>query len=396
MKTGEIIKTYQITNFDKIQLVQLTYSQLYNRKELERSNFELFYLKNFDEGILNNIPMALLVTDTRGNIIFANKWFSNLFKVDPEQFMSQHFNQLLRLSDEHLTVINKGMSSAEVKRIYFQDEAILISNNKVVLDLIPFYDQDNSFLGTIFLFSDLFESVNLEMKIQNIKKMRLLNKSVAGLAHEFRNPLAIISNFLKIIKNTDSFDRIRENTDRIEKEVNRLKEVINNYLKIDHSYMNEQRDYIEVKAFLEDIVNLILPAVKEKNINFEIALNIDAALKIEPDLFKQVVMNLIMNSIEAMSTGGCITIKDEKQQVNGHNYYILNFSDTGIGIKKEDIPRIFEPFFTLKQSDEIRGIGLSICNDIINIYNGFITVDSVWHEGTTFHIYIPANVVVNT
>ena len=105
--------------------------------------------------------------------------------------------------------------------------------------------------------------------------------------------------------------------------------------------------------------------------------------------------NKVIDSIEAMPAGGCISIKDEKQKQKGHRYYILNFTDTGTGIKKGDIPRIFDPFFTLKHSDEIRGLGLSICNDIINIYNGFITVDSALHKGTTFHIFFPEDIVVN-
>jgi signal transduction histidine kinase len=395
MKSGKIIETFNISSYDKVQLAQLAYSHMYNRKELERRNFELYYLKNFNESIINNIPMSLLVTDTRGHIIFVNKRFSQMFEVESEQFLNHNFNDLLRLSNEHLVIVNQAIISADVKRIYPLETSLGKTSGKIVMDLLPFYDQDNAFLGTIFLFNDLFESLNLETRIINFKKMGLFKNSVMGLAHEMRNPLAIILNFLKIIKSEDSFDRIKENADRIEKEVSRLKDVISDLLSRFHAEKDELLDLIHVEKFFNGLKNLLIPTMKDKNIDLKLNLRENLVLHIEPELFKQLVMNLIINSIEAMPSGGYIEINDSYQDVDNRRYYVFNFKDTGIGIKEEDIPYIFDAFFTSKQSDEIRGLGLSICNDIITKYRGFITVTSCLNQGTTFHIFIPEDLIVN-
>ena len=113
-------------------------------------------------------------------------------------------------------------------------------------------------------------------------------------------------------------------------------------------------------------------------------------LESDPDLIKQVILNIMLNGIEAMPEGGGLDVAVFFRTRHEQTYSVIAIRDSGIGIPQEKLKRIFEPFYTTKNAEESCGLGLSLSQDLISQLQGFITVESQISSGTTFHIFIPS------
>jgi signal transduction histidine kinase len=134
---------------------------------------------------------------------------------------------------------------------------------------------------------------------------------------------------------------------------------------------------------------LLRPMMDINKIHFKISGEKDIFLKIESDLVKQVLLNIMLNGIEAMPDGGELGVNMFTTTLNEQIYSVIEINDSGIGIPEENLDKIFEPFYTTKDDTESRGLGLSLCQDIIAQLHGFIKVESKEQDGTTFQIFIP-------
>ena len=146
---------------------------------------------------------------------------------------------------------------------------------------------------------------------------------------------------------------------------------------------------LKLNDILLETEKLISPTIKSKNIDFRVNIEDDISLTLDKDLLKQVLLNLIINGIEAMPEGGKLTINCLKYNKNNNGYALIEVIDTGTGIKKEEMERIFEPFYSTKHDKSNRGLGLSLSRDIIKQMGGHIELESKIGYGSTFKIFLP-------
>jgi len=384
LENGENKITYNISEISKLQLVKLTYTSLHSRKDLESTNIELFYLKNFYENLLNNLNIPILVTDTKGKIILINSRLANLLEIKKSDFVDHSILELLNISKEDYYKVFHSKNP---------ELLINISNIKVgrniLIHINPFYDEDRSFIGAIFL----FEQTNENMLTQSMGSQNRLNSTTsikeitAGLSHEINNPLGIILNYLQLIKSSVSIKSVKKNVRLIENEVLRIKHILQK-----QSRGDKRIDYsksLKLNDILLETEKLISPTIKSKNIDFMVNIEDDISLTLDKDLLKQVLLNLIINGIEAMPEGGKLTINCLKYNKNNNGYALIEVIDTGTGIKKEEMERIFEPFYSTKHDKSNRGLGLSLSKDIIKQMGGHIELESKIGYGSTFKIFLP-------
>lgn len=233
--------------------------------------------------------------------------------------------------------------------------------------------------------------------MKKIDKLDTFSRFAGGMAHEINNPLVTISTFFQLLPQKrndeefmDSFSRLAfTETERIRRLTKEL---------LDYGKPREIRFSLEdINQLIAKVVLLIrLEAEKKKIvINPQLASEIPK-IYIDPDQIKQVILNMLLNAIDAIEDGGSITIGTR----HIHNDYNdqkresiqINVTDTGKGIAKEEIDKIFDPFFTTKHTSRERegtGLGLSISHQIVKEHNGFINVESTLGKGTTFLIYLP-------
>jgi len=386
LENGENKITYNISEISKLQLVKLTYTSLHSRKDLESTNIELFYLKNFYENLLNNLNIPILVTDTKGKIILINNSLTKLLNIKKGDFVDRPILKLLNISNKDYNTLFNTKNPELVKSI--SNIKINLDKN-ILIHVNPFYDEDRSFIGTIFL----FEKINLNKEYKNIKAQNKIETSLsikeitAGLSHEINNPLGIILNYLQLIKSTASIKSVKKNVKLIENEVLRIKHILQKQFREDKKYDTSKTS--RLKDIILETERLISPTILSKHIDFKVNIKCDLSLNLDKDLIKQVLLNLVINGIEAMPEGGNLTINCTKFYNDNTVYAKIEVIDTGHGIKEEDKDKIFEPFYSTKHDKSNRGLGLSLSRDIIEQMGGYIKLESKIGAGSNFKVFLP-------
>lgn len=230
---------------------------------------------------------------------------------------------------------------------------------------------------------------NLHQKeLERTQKMATLGELAAGVAHEIRNPLAGISSASQIIRQElGKEDPRAEILNEINHQTIRLERIVSNLLQFAHT-SSPQLTLFDLNETVRKTIHLISYQVQNKKIDIEKKLQPDLAhIRADEEQIQQVVMNLILNAIQAMPEGGKLGFKTFFRPEDRMIY--LTVSDTGIGIPGETIPKIFKPFYTTKAKGA--GLGLAIVEKIIKEHGGNITVSSKMGEGTTIEISLPAS-----
>ncbi|MBI5418271.1 GAF domain-containing protein [Candidatus Poribacteria bacterium] len=217
------------------------------------------------------------------------------------------------------------------------------------------------------------------------EKLATLGKLSASIAHEIRNPLTSIKILIHSLKEKNENPITRENDIKvIENEIERMNRIINKFLEFARPKEPEFSS-CDINQILEETIKLISCEAKEKNICLVVDLPHIPFIYADKEQMKQVFLNLILNSFQAMPDKGVLTISSEASDKN----IIISIADTGCGIQEKNLSKIFEPFFTTRQ-DGI-GLGLSVVQRIIDSHNGKIEVKPVYPKGTMFIIKLDSS-----
>ncbi|MFV1951369.1 MAG: sensor histidine kinase [Nitrospinota bacterium] len=250
---------------------------------------------------------------------------------------------------------------------------------------------------------ELLKKRNIELReardeVMRSERLAAIGRMAAGVAHEIGNPLGAINGYINVLSNAK--ERTSEDIDslrRVEREVDRIDEIVRGLLNLATPPKGVITD-VDINQILRDSVELLRNQKAFRNI--EISLNLSdeiPPLRLDGHKMEQVAINLLLNSADAMieNRGGSMVVSSELTNHipedrfgNDGRQVRLTFSDTGAGIREEDVPRIFDPFFTTKEPGKGTGLGLSICHRIIEDMGGRISVSAKKGEGTSFEIMI--------
>ena len=397
-------------------------------------------LKQIDRlDIMNNMHDGLLEVGKNGKILFANDQIKSLLQLPKSVILeNKDFDFVLPfVSDtsnfEEFLFKNNFLSSESDSITRNKEFSLKTHNNEIipVLASAAFLENLNRFL---LVFTDIKELRNAQNQIRylmHIEKISALGHLVAGIGHEINNPLSFLINDFDRLENhiekiyniftayescISSFEeRYQKNTDfsefkeKIEslKLLNRklidIREDINIIVNNQHvglkritNVVKDLREYSSMGSVskkdlhqLNDIIMLPLSLVKEQfadRIKFKTLLDPELPeVLINPDRMTQVVMNIVLNSIQAIEGTGTIELKTYIEEKTLKT--CLEIKDTGSGIEEENLNKVFDPYFTTKRDGT--GLGLGIVKNIIDDHNGTISVDSVLGEGTRMIIKLP-------
>lgn len=256
------------------------------------------------------------------------------------------------------------------------------------ISLSPLVDfETQEIFGVIAVTEDITEKKKLEAQIIQSTKMSAVGQLAAGIAHEFNNILTGIIGYTSFAMSRTSIDQVRRDLKIVEKASSRAVEIVNKLLSF--SRQKEERFQLaSIDEVIEDTLALIEHTFQSDKIRILRHYGKIPPIRMNVGEMQQVILNLAINSKHAMPEGGMIAINTELKD----DYVKIDFSDTGIGIPKENLPRIFEPFFTTKGKDGSKagtGLGLSVVYAIIERHGGRIELTSEVGKGTTFTIWLP-------
>lgn len=245
----------------------------------------------------------------------------------------------------------------------------------------PIFDTAGNFVGTVHISRDVTELRNLRERVVHSERMAALGELAARVAHEIRNPLISIGGFARRLEKKLSGD-IQEYAKIIVNEVSRLENILKEILGfVKSSRVNKSN--VNINDLLSGIVEFISPEMDERhNTVIKEFSELPIIAVIDPDRIKEAILNIFTNAAQATDHGTIIV----KTRIEGTEA-VIELTDSGCGIKEEDLKNIFNPFFTTKPQGT--GLGLAVTHKIIQEHNGKVKVESVWGGGTAFKIYLP-------
>lgn len=341
-------------------------------------------MKIFSDNLVENMPIGLIAIDNTGRIISVNPAAHKLLKIKlkktekelAEQVLPYQINDLVKAVLFEKQLIEKEIQIEEYK------------GKTKILDVIisPLVNKDESDLGSLMILRDLTEISQLKAEIETNKRLAAIGRLAAGVAHEIRNPLSSIKGYATFFK--EIFEKESENyniADVMIKEVDRLNRVVSELVELAKPIQMSKKP-IMVQEIIKESIKLIENEAKNKHILIDMDMDDKINdIHADKDRLKQVFLNLFLNAIQSMEYSGKLSIQLTRNTIS--NMILIRISDTGSGIKKEDLSAIFEPYYTTKLSGT--GLGLAIVNNIIKAHNGKISVDSKPGGGTAFTILLP-------
>ncbi len=236
---------------------------------------------------------------------------------------------------------------------------------------------------------------NLEKRAINSERLAFIGTLAGGLAHEIKNPLSTLNINLQLLQEElesmtgENSKRVYRKTQVLQKEVQRLEQILNDFLRFARGQKLELKDH-DINEILDEVADFVTPEIKQKNIL--ILKSYDADLPqchLDSNLIKQAILNIIINAEQAMENGGELMIRTSKDK----KYIQIDITDTGPGIPKDIIDKIFQVYFSTKKTGT--GLGLPTAKRIIEDHRGTISVQSEEGKGTNFSIKLPTNLPLN-
>lgn len=352
------------------------------KRDVNKRNEELYRSKLDLEYIFESIPEMMLIADSDYQIIRANNLLLNFIQVPFIDLRGQSLYAMKPLTFLKSTkgiyddVLETGQT-AEMD-IEYQERIYHIACYPMKYNL----EEEKSIIISI---KDItFQKLN-EQQLLQVNKMAAIGELAAGVAHEIRNPLGIIRSYIFLMKDYNvqhlNQGQFQKSIAAIEKSVDRAKKIIDNLLNFSR-ISNDFEEEIPLKEFVEELLALEEKRMKKANIDFKVDCPPDLAIVTKKESLKHIMMNLIINAIDAMEQGGHLIITCHQTK----NYLSIQVEDTGIGISEDIIDSIFNPFFTTKPPNQGTGLGLYITYNEVQKLGGRVTVKSIPNVGTIFEI----------
>lgn len=348
-------------------------------------------LRAFHESIVNSISSGVFTTDEKGRITSFNPAAQEATGYSFEQVRGRLWTEVFNW---HPVQGGEEIDAGVPAHQRFEVECKRADGARLVLGmtLAPLQEQGEQ-TGLVGVFKDLTQLRELEEEMRRKEWLATLGEISAGMAHEIRNPLGALTGAMQMLrKDLPADETSRRLMDIAVREATRLDAIITAFLQYARPPALQLKE-VDVNKLVAEVVDLITHEARaRKGIVVVTSFSEEAlTVQVDSDQMKQVCWNLAVNAFDAMPRGGQLTIATGRRQVDlsGRKADIVEiaFRDSGVGIPKEHLEKIFMPFFTTKRHGS--GLGLAAVHRIVDLHGGWIKVDSREHEGTSMIVCLP-------
>ncbi|MBU5265601.1 two-component system histidine kinase PnpS [Virgibacillus proomii] len=335
--------------------------------------------------IVENTESGLVLIDAKGYIHFANRKFLTMFDQTPNEVQGHLYYDVLYNEVIHETVQLTFLYERNIKEEFTHYKGL----DKYYIEIVgaPIFDDRNLLKGAVLVLYDITE----------LKKLELMRKDfVANVSHELKTPITSIKGFAETLLD-DPMKDLEKNKEFLEiiyKESHRLQLLIEDLLilsRLEKENLQLVLTTFSVNEIVQEVMPIIEQRVQNKQLTFNKQIETDLQLTADKEKVKQIIINLIDNAVNYTPENGRIYLK-----INEVNDYVyIKVEDTGIGIEKDAIPRIFERFYRVDKARSRNtggtGLGLAIVKHIVEVHDGEINIESEVNKGTAITVYLPIN-----
>ncbi|MBI4456124.1 MAG: PAS domain S-box protein [Acidobacteria bacterium] len=358
-------------------------------QNVESKARELEQLKVFSESIIESIQAGVLTVDPEGNITSLNAAVETLLGCARLECLGKPLSVLFpaSLSDRIRTTAGDPWVITEPVNLYKVCVQTFEGQTRIVnLHIAPFVSRDDIVTGTLIVIDDVTQKTRLEDQFVQAEKLTSLGLLAAGVAHEVNTPLTGISSYAQmLLKKLPKGHPHRPILEKMENQTFRASEIVNNLLNFARLSGSEFKQ-VNLNHLVLETLSLLDHQLKRQNI--QVSTDLDPTLPVtygHGGKLQQVFVNLFLNAKDAMPEGGRLEVRTEQKE----NSVVILIKDSGRGIAKENIKKIYDPFFTTKEVGNGTGLGLSISYGIIQEHSGNIRVESEPNQGTEFTLQFP-------
>jgi two-component system phosphate regulon sensor histidine kinase PhoR len=364
---GELDRRVRVSSIDELGSLGMTFNEMADK--LESTMDELIDKQNRLEAILKSMDSGVIAVDRLHKVIMINPYAKKIFGIDKDiigETLMDHIRDF-----EFDNVFENADTYKEIKIIWPEEKELRIRTAEII--------NGTEHIGTVAVVQDITD-------IKKLENMR--SQFVANVSHELKTPLTSIKGFAETLKYVEDETNREKFLNIINEEAERLTRLINDILTLSNIEQNIEciKKRFNGDRIIEDVYTLMRIEAEKKNINLTVDLKNRLDLLGDPDKFKQMMINLIDNAIKYSEEGDTVLITSK----NKDEVVTYTVEDTGIGIPKKDINRLFERFYRVdkarSRSKGGTGLGLAIVKHIIKTFNGTIDVDSQLGIGTKFTI----------
>ena len=357
---------------------------LYWAQRAQRSRRKAGRSKAIVEEVMYSLPDGLIVTDNNDQIVYMNELCRRLLRCDGEITAGVDAAGVLlpELVPLYLEAREGKLRAEHCIEVSTEDIPFL----PLAVNGSAIKDDHGVTVGTVFLMKDMRELYSLQAEVQRKDKLAAIGSLAAGVAHEIRNPLSSIKGGATYLKTQFSAGSAGERTASIViDEVERLNRVITDLIGLSRPSDLTLKP-TDLRTVVEHCLGLIAQEAKLREVVLTTSLPEGLSqVQLDADRFAQVILNLCLNSLDAMDEGGALKVSAMQEGATLH----CIVEDSGEGMDTETQERIFEPYFTTKSHGT--GLGLSVVHKIIEAHNGIIRVFSRKGQGTRFVIQLPVS-----
>jgi PAS domain S-box-containing protein len=356
----------------------ITLSIVFTSQNLRTISEEFKKFKTFTGSILKNMDEAVIVINKDLIISLFNSSAQKLFNVTEDQVVGSNIRQSNHFGFLGDILISERSIEKQLS-IAGEDKYLLISSTTN-------YDDQNNIESYTLVLNDITEKKLLEENAKRKEKLTAMGELASGVAHEIRNPInaigIIAQRLQKEFSPGDNNEEFTSVTNLLRSEVTRINKIIKQFL--DYAKPLEVRTAeMDADEYFNQIYQLFQGQAARRDINFRMSTTNPCTIRLDPELMKQALMNLIQNAFDAVDVQGKIRLdyncQDDKLEIL--------ISDNGKGIPEDEKKKIFDLYYTSRKDGT--GIGLSITQKIIGQHGGAISFESTVNKGTIFRIVLP-------
>lgn len=348
---------------------------------------EIQLSRNLIRGVIDSVPMGLVLIDPTGYVLAANRALAGRFGLEPAMLVGGFYGDVLGEWNESAAAHTFATRQPQRLRRTLQRPG----GGEALIEIagIPLFDASGAAYQAVEVWEDITERVALQTQLVRAEKLAAIGHLAASIAHEVGNPLQAIQGFLALFleqcppetPNQHFLQLAEEEIERIVRVLERLRDLYRPRADVFTS--------VDVNELIENV--LLLTGKQLERSRIRVLRELDPALppvQGVADQLKQVLLNLVLNAAEAMPNGGTLQVQTYRHHlVEGRDTIAIAVTDTGIGIPPDQVTRIFDGLHTTKERG--MGLGLYTSKAIVERHLGRISAQSIPGEGTTFEIVLP-------